>query len=439
MIAIPPKASVFSPEFFGGYFAFIALAPFMRIRIDGSNLEFGASTQFAIFCFAFIFFFLLGVSRRSIFTKKMYFSKGNKIFSILIIVSILSSIFGNELLISAKRLVISFFPAVIVYISVYSMDFPERVFKGFVFGLSFMTSISVCYGVLGMVCDFWNADVGTNANHATLYLLGFEFSQTLGQRGLTIAGESVTLQRFSGFFPNPNGLGIICSICLILLPSVEKQAPFMVKVLMAVMVIGLLLALSRTSLLLLFAAGGYFLSRKLGGFRCLALSTVALCLFGGAVAVLVFQTIPDWNLGQEFLVLGERGSILVRAADTGKLNWFLGSGFGLGAETVFGDEANVMAVHSVFLNAFVETGAVGLISLIVFWGYLIFLADQIGIASKPAVLICPFLAAILVGLFAAQLFDLSITRFHYIHLIFFFLLGLVSAFHRTKLEARQYV
>ena len=113
-------------------------------------------------------------------------------------------------------------------------------------------------------------------------------------------------------------------------------------------------------------------------------------------------------------------------------NWPLGVGFGVGAEYLFPDNADTLAVHSVFINTALETGILGITFLLAIWLLPIFATKSRRDANNNTAHERDIIAAILFGLFFAEAFDLSVMRFHYIHLIFFFLLGTWSAMGRTS-------
>ncbi|BDW97437.1 hypothetical protein MACH10_31220 [Thalassospira tepidiphila] len=208
------------------------------------------------------------------------------------------------------------------------------------------------------------------------------------------------------------------------------------------MIVGVILSGSRTALIILLTGCLYlFLSRKINYRFVVAVAVlgalafpVMIVLLKGGVLQLSF--LPNWVLEQEALIATIRGPYLVDASHAALTHWLFGAGFGIGAEVAFGQKANEMAVHSVFLNAIIETGVLGLILLSAVWIMSIVVAGDNDHRRSQRDSVMGYLSAVLLSLFVAQSVDLSVTRFHYVHLMFFFILGLVASFKRTELEMR---
>lgn len=142
-------------------------------------------------------------------------------------------------------------------------------------------------------------------------------------------------------------------------------------------------------------------------------------------------------LNHEIFNLGERRDLMTAAWQAFSDNWLFGVGFGVAAEHLFAEEANIQAVHSVLMNSLVETGVIGTLLLITLWLFPVFNTnDKEPKADNPRD-ISQVVSAIFLGLFVAEAFDLSVTRFHYIHLIFFMLLGVWSSAQRTKVGTAE--
>tara|TARA_R110000824_G_scaffold112724_1_gene262039 strand:+ start:5912 stop:7246 length:1335 start_codon:yes stop_codon:yes gene_type:complete len=425
------------PIFLGAFIGVITLLPFMRVRVNYEYIELSGALQFIVFVGLFVGLIAFANFRFSeLFSEFKYLSLNQSclLFLLWCAVAVISSFVGQDPILSLKRATLALVPACLVYFTAYSCADPRKILKGFVLGMCLITLVSIFYALAGWIAEITNTD--PNVRHGTFFLFGLEFSQSLGQRHILFNNELIELQRFSGFYPNPNGIGIVSAICLIFLTLIKKDMPRTYVFLLVVMVLGLLLSGSRMSLLLVISSCAYFiLSPRLRTKIFNVPSAILVFLF---LIVLIFvwaefsQEISNMFDGsrQEFLSLGERGNGFLKAIEVASQNWFIGSGFGLGAEVVFGKQADVMAIHSVILNAIVETGFLGAILISALWVRPLISEHKVTTAehSKDLQTLC--LNAVVFGLLVAELFDLSVTRFHYIHLVLFFLLGLSSAFQR---------
>lgn len=234
----------------------------------------------------------------------------------------------------------------------------------------------------------------------------------------------------------------MAAISMLLLLGSRQEAKTATQILFVMMLAGVILSGSRTALIILLIGFLYlFLSRKVN-YRivvtfavlgALALPVMIVLLKSGAFQL---SFLPNWVLKQESLIATIRGPYLVEASHAALTHWLFGAGFGVGSEVAFGDKASDMAVHSVFLNAVIETGVIGLILLLAVWVMSIVVAGGNGHPQSPKSSVMGYLPAVLVSLLVAQSVDLSVTRFHYVHLMFFFILGLVASFKRAELEMR---
>lgn len=427
------------PDFWYGVLAAtLILLPFMRVRIDYQFIELSGTWQFIVF---FVWFAALTLATRLKLSslKTVLRDRATLLLGLWCIYVFASAFWSEYPVLTLKRSILSVFPAVMVYLAAALANQPEKVIKGFIFGLTWVTTICVVYAVIGLVADLWNS---YPARRGTVYLFGLEFSQALGQRFFLIDGQLVELQRFSGFFPNPNGLGMVAAICMLLLIGISQDARHACRVLFALMLAGVILSGSRTAALILVSGFLYlFLSRVVNRKFLVAVVVGWALLIPGAIIVMqmgLFQlsTLPAWVNDQEFFIATIRGPFLLEASQAAMANLVVGGGFGVGAEVSFGANAGQMAVHSVFLNAVIETGLVGLILLLVMWISFIFVGSRQKYGSSQIDKISICISVTLVALLVAQSVDLSITRFHYIHLIFFFMAGLLFSFQRAGLEKR---
>jgi hypothetical protein len=425
---------------FGAILAILLIAPFFRIRLNTINYELYGPVQFIVVLLGLIllmFFFVL--KNRHYFMLSI--GTGDRLIFAWFLVSTFSAVISDDPILSFKRLFLTFFPAIIVYFSISLNCWPRRVFKGFVFGVSFLTLLNVFYAMSGFLADSWNH--GSGLDRATIHMFGTGFSQSLGQRSVVINGRLVELLRFSGFFPNPNGFGLVAATCMVLVLAIKKNINVAYLVLLASIFVGVVLSGSRMAFIFTTVAFAYLFVSSRFDPKTAIVSTIFMVLVA-QVAVVVFANsyllgtlVAGSVLDQEFLSLGERGEILTSVKEFVGTRWVLGAGFGVGAEAVFGNQTGELAIHSVVLNALVETGIIGAGLLVILWGYfaLISLDCRDFTFLNPKVGL--YISAALIGLFAAQSFDLSITRFHYVNLMFFFLLGFISALQKHGRDNRD--
>ncbi|KZB70899.1 MULTISPECIES: O-antigen ligase [Thalassospira] len=428
------------PDFWYGVLAAtLVLLPFMRIRIDYQYVELSGASQFIVFVVGF-FGLTLAARVKVSSIKTLLRDRATVLLGLWCIYSFASVFWGEYPLLSLKRAILAIFPAVMVYLAAALVLQPEKVAKGFVIGLAVVTAVCVVYALVGLIADLWNTPSG--GRHATVYLFGMEFSQALGQRLFHINGELIQLQRFSGFFPNPNGLGLVAATCVLLLLGIRQYAQPRSGVLLAIMFAGVILSGSRSAVLFLTSGFLYSFLCRAVDYRFVAIVMVIGALSIPGMIVLTesgmfqFSPLPVWVFQQEALTATTRGTYLLEASRAALTHWIFGGGFGVGAELSFGDYAEDMAVHSVFLNAIIETGVVGLALLLVMWINFVFAGSRMDHVNVETHKLMVCVSAALMALFVAQSVDLSISRFHYIHLMFFFLLGLVSSFQRVELEKK---
>ncbi|NIY75457.1 hypothetical protein HED22_07365 [Thalassospira sp. HF15] len=427
------------PDFwYGVLVGLLILLPFMRIRIDYQFVELSGALQFIVFVAGFVGLTLATTIKISSL-KTVLLERATVLLGLWCIYACASVFWSEYPLLTLKRSILAIFPAVMLYLAAALVDKPETVVKGFVLGLSGITTICVVYAVIGLFADLWNT---YPARRGTIYLFGLEFSQTLGQRLFLIDGELVKLQRFSGFFPNPNGLGMVAAICMLLLAGIRQDAPKACRVLFALMLVGVILSGSRSAVLILVSGFLYLFLSRVANYRFLVAVMVIAALLIPSVIVMMkgdllqLSILPAWVFEQESLIASIRGPFLLEASQAALGNWAFGGGFGVGAEVSFGASAGQMAVHSVFMNAVIETGVVGLTLLVAMWISFILVGSRQLNGNSRIDKVMGCISVTLVALFVAQSVDLSVTRFHYIHLIFFFMVGLLFSFQRTELEKR---
>lgn len=414
----------------GMLLSLLILVPFSRLRVDGTIMELPGDIQFLV-----VFSGLLGLTGWHILRHGFVIPGHNGLGMMLtwILLVAVSTGLSDMPFLALKRGIITAGPALLVYLLVYDPKQDHMaLISGMIQGLGIVIAISALWALIGLA-GFWHSPYW--ARLSGWEILGTTFSQSTGQRIFTLFGSDWLWMRLAGFFPNPNGLGIISVMVLTLAGFVE--APWRKWLIMA-MVAGILVTLSRTALMLAAVSGLWLWLYPWARLRNLFAGAVVIgvlslpFLVSGPVTALLESLLQMAGLsGQEALQLRERGESLFIAWNALPDYWLTGAGFGLGTEVLF-DGAADFALHSVFFNAWIETGIMGMLALVALWVYPVWQAREAMVPTflermqEPRIV----LSAILLGLFAAQAFDLSVTRFHYVHLLFFVFLGLLTAFNR---------
>ncbi len=263
----------------------------------------------------------------------------------------------------------------------------------------------------------------------------------IGENGLgvAVAGRSFyfdgTLHfRTSGLSSNTNGAGIAAAVALacLLIPDSAGIARARVRATVAaILVAAIVLTLSRGALLFVAVSGVLFAAYRLGGCRAALAVIAVVALLPIGVAVLIdsgalyaavgagageAETIP------EIIAVGERegvSRIMYQAIAT---VWPHGLGFGLSQEAIFAPRGLATSAHSTQLAIVAETGIVGLALLLVAWlGYPI-----VRLATGSANGLAFGLAIVVTGLYAHQAFDSAAFRFHPLHLLIVYFIGVLA-------------
>jgi hypothetical protein len=398
--------------------------PLFTLKLDGF-LQFSFVITLFSLCFAII-------DKRSIIPLK--FSIEHYLVLGLLIASAFSVANADFPSTSAKRLMAIISSTLIVFSTAYYALRPQKFLLGFSIGIITVTAISVLYSLIALVSDF--NFVNTQPYELIEFkLFGFELQQTIAHRAFMLDGSTYYIQRYAGIFPNPNGLGLMVGISFILshLLLTKKKVKYLVQ---AVCVLGLFLSLSRMGVVLSAAALIYLYAKNTSIRR-----TICAAMIAGLFSFLFVTVSPshltqgitdqiDVSTQQELFQLRERADLMARAWIGFLENWPVGVGYGVGAEYLFPDRAETLAIHSVFLNTALETGILGITFLLAIWLSPIFATKTSRNPNNELDHSRHVIATVLFGLFFAEAFDLSVMRFHYIHLIFFFLLGIWSALGR---------
>lgn len=411
------------------------LLVFCQISTNVFTLSLGGATQFSITSSIFVIFFFI-IEKSDISPKSLSFLH----YLILGLISTycLSLINAQEIEKSAERLIVISATIFLTFaISHYTLK-PQKFFFGIVVGVIIVTSVSIFYSIIAAVYDF-NFINQTPYEHIKVSLAGLEFQQTIAHRSYINGEDTYYSQRYAGIFPNPNGLGLMAAISFSLSYCIAPtKARYFVQVLS---VIGLAMSLSRMGIMLFSTALIYYHLRStiIRHITCLLMIVGLFVFLIGTATSVDLTASQNYQVSsepqQELFQIKERAHLVAMAWQGFLEHKLVGVGFGIGAEYLFPVNADTRAVHSVFLNAMLETGLIGTTMLIAVWLLPIFTTKTDAKKLQGASHQRHVIAAVLFGLFFAQAFDLSVTRFHYIHIIFFLLIGSWSALGRNLKES----
>lgn len=258
-----------------------------------------------------------------------------------------------------------------------------------------------------------------------------------GSFGMMVAGRQflslgIEAARYSGITTNPNGLALLSGVALVAFVAAGPTAiaSRWVRLAILAVIVGLLgVTLARSAAL--FILVGLTMLVLLGN-RWNATATIAVAsvlalpfaLAGLTAAGLMGNTalpLGEWELpdGGEAASLGQRAIIWLHMMHAALEVWPHGLGFGLTEEAVFQPLGFPTSAHTVPLTLLVETGLPGLALALLAWFRPVFglLRAPILFPAQTGVI------ALLVALFAHQIFDASVFRYHWGHFLFAWLIG----------------
>ncbi|MBO6770029.1 MULTISPECIES: O-antigen ligase family protein [unclassified Thalassospira] len=404
------------------------IVPFLSVNINNEKI-FTENKYQILISTILLLLIIFNIFQNKKTNKKLNKPKNLLIFfSSYLLICLITSINSENANLSIYRVAISFLtPGLILIITSQIRDI-EQFTKGFMTGVVLVCITSVGYSFIGAIAD--NHIVTTRPSETlTFRLLGIEITQKISHRAFFYEDEKFYISRYSGLFSNANGLGLMSAISFFMANSKSFNSKIKISI-QIISILGLILSGSRMGAAL-FITSLIYTTIKRTTYQKLFSLTIILLLFTFTtltstgdnlekITSKIFSNMPS----HEFLHLGERSSLL-RTAWNGFLdNWLLGVGFGLGSEYLFPASPDTQAVHSVVLNSLVETGIIGTLPLLVLWLYPILANSRKTSENEHYPTQSHLISGILLGLFVAEAFDLSITRFHYIHLIFFTLLGI---------------
>lgn len=414
---------------------------FCEITVNNTNIGLSGEAQFLTANIILVAIIALKHKKIKIFkTKTPHTYTYIAILSLYTLTSITSENFSQ----SFTRLILTTSTPILLILLLSSVSEIEKFLLGFSYGIFAIISISFFYSFIGLILE--NNYISTHTEETIKFsLFGIDFTQRIANRAFFYDGQKINIQRHAGIFPNPNGMGLISSIAFGLSYNkyLNKTIRSVVRIISA---LALAMSFSRMGVLCLSSIILYM------GIRCvrvrvifvvLTLSSTILSNILMSTNVMTFKLLAPLHSvlpfihKQETLILGERGIQMTAAWVAFKENWWNGVGFGLGSEYLFPENPSTMAVHSVFVNSLLETGIFATLLLILLWIYPIIKTNRTHPTIDDQSNILHLIASLLLGIFVAEAFDLSVTRFHYIHLIFFTLLWTWFSLQQKNTQRRR--
>lgn len=336
--------------------------------------------------------------------------------------------------IALRRYAIVFLPGLLIAGLASSDAFPTRTFAKVAWVLIGISLASLAFSLL---CSIIGIRIRTDNIDVIWALWDDPHAPGVALGSRQIHALLIKFMRPSGFSSNPNGAGLLAalSVAFLILMYIPEQRRGKLFLWLAPLAYGLLITISRGALLFIVA---FIATYALMRMRAKKLSTgiiiLAALLPAGLLAAMQLSILgtplprsapPDVSSAAalyEAFHLTERLEVWRIAYDALSDYWIAGAGFGMVQESVYAPLGLVTAAHSIPLSIFLETGLIGFILMLAVW-----FSPVISVLrnATPGALHIG-IAAILVGLYAHQSFDSSIFRFHPLHFMFCYLIGLAA-------------
>lgn len=336
-----------------------------------------------------------------------------------------------------RRWLLVFVPSVMLAHIASADDFPERSFTW----LKWLF-VSIALGSFGFSLVVWffgePRAIGELLRFRVIDFGGWQVGVSEGGRQYLELG--IYIPRFSGITSNPNSSALFASLAAIALCATFRwrrtKLNYFEILIFALIVFGVLLSASRASIAMLFAGLLVVLLLRLD---CRVLAR--LCIVG-ALGFACLLYLATWLGGGTPAVPGEELFSLRERADVWRLAlvsiqdvWTHGVGFGLTQEVVYEPIGLESSAHSVPLSTLIETGVVGLVLLLVTWFFpVLFFTSEGRRLDGMSIAI----SALLVSLFVHQATDSSLFRYHWLHFVFVYLIGVSCCLRRQGDRNSEY-
>jgi hypothetical protein len=332
---------------------------------------------------------------------------------------------ANDQSLALKRWLLIFVPGILMALLAAADERPERSFTLVKWLFVAITIASYVFS-LNIYAFGEITGVGDLMRFRIIDLGGMTIGVSEG--GRKDLGLDIQFHRFSGFTSNPNGFALFAGLSAIVLCATLKwrSTPRGCFEGVALVLIVIILVMSASRAAVAMALTGIVMiillrtkHRKLARLSVIGVVGLACLLFLWAW----LRSESPIDPGEGIYALRGRTDVwaLVLAAIGDE--WLSGVGFGLTQEVVFGPLGLESSGHSIPLSLLLETGAVGLLLLLVTWFFPVLCLTR---KNRHLDDISVGIVALLVALFVHQIADSSVFRYHWAHFVFVYLIGASS-------------
>lgn len=362
------------------------------------------------------------------FSEKKEYTNENiliiSIFSLLTIISLLSTFKSGIPFLVIKRIYTVLLPSYLLIFLIYLDSAPEATFNFLMKLQMYMGVIFSIYGILLSKFGKWE------------YLESLEIpiqSLQLGKIKLIqrVHGSTVPY-RIASFMGNPNGFGLFLvwtMLSTLYLYKMKKNHNINTFFYLLVQFIAILLTQSRTAFLTLIIAVTlyYFIisekkARYFGAF--LLIIPLFLLILGSEKMGLNIAIIKRF----QNLDLSGREDVWKVLIDSISENYLMGIGFSTSYEVLLSKQTNVNHTHNVYLKVLTETGVIGFITLVLAWatGIIFTIKKYIKNKNNKYKYLYAYILTILIVLLLHQMAEEHLMNFHYIMFLWVYSIALSS-------------
>ncbi len=338
-----------------------------------------------------------------------------------------TALWSDDPVLVLRRAGLVFVPGVLVALLAVTDPAPARTFARVTWLLVAIALASTVFAVVSLTIGE-RIDIDKGALSVRLLDIGES------GLGVAVAARGIFFEysqnfRPSGLSSNANGAGIMAAVALVCMivrdgGAIVREAARAATA--AVLVTAVALTFSRGAFLFVLVCTGLFAARRVGRGGAALGAFVLVAILPLVVAGLVESDMRGSIAGDpasvsEFYQLGARWEVMIIVHDAIATVWPLGVGFGTVEEVVFAPLGRTTGAHSAQLSILAETGIVGLVLLVIAWlghGALRLNSGRGTLASG--------LAIVVVGLYAHQVFDSAAFRFHPLHFLLVYFIGVLA-------------